>query len=266
MLVTEEHRKAVQEDRQKSRPIGERQRAQLNSIREQEKADKFIAERFANALSSMKPNNLQKLIERCASPYLTSPELTHIDDPCFRTIVILAISFGLRISEALGFKWCDVDWLNKTLRIERGVVKQIVDNVKTSHSARTMAWADEVLDLLKNWRQTSPFSESEDWMFASIYKLVRPTSRLHLGVEQPHQGSQESWCPPCKFSHIPPYHRMWLGAVGNTVRRAAKVNASRGLTRHADIRTTMNIYGDAATADMGDAHEKVVRMVLPQVP
>jgi hypothetical protein len=35
--------------------------------------------------------------------------------------------------------------------------------------------------------------------------------------------------------------------------------------RHADTRTTMNIYGDAATADMRDAHEKVVRLALPHV-
>ena len=79
MLVTEEHRKAVQEDKQKSRPMGERQRAQLNSIKELEKSDKVVAERFANALSSVKatPDNLQKLIERCASQWLSSPELTH---------------------------------------------------------------------------------------------------------------------------------------------------------------------------------------------
>jgi hypothetical protein len=30
--------------------------------------------------------------------------------------------------------------------------------------------------------------------------------------------------------------------------------------RHADIRTTMNIHGDATTADMREAHEKVVRL------
>jgi integrase len=36
------------------------------------------------------------------------------------------------------------------------------------------------------------------------------------------------------------------------------------LMRHGDIRTTMNIYGDAATADMREAHEKVVRLALPR--
>jgi hypothetical protein len=33
--------------------------------------------------------------------------------------------------------------------------------------------------------------------------------------------------------------------------------------RHADIRTTMNVYGDAVTQDMADAHGEVVRLAIP---
>lgn len=32
--------------------------------------------------------------------------------------------------------------------------------------------------------------------------------------------------------------------------------------RHADIRATMNIYGDAATAEMAEVHGKVVGLAL----
>jgi len=32
--------------------------------------------------------------------------------------------------------------------------------------------------------------------------------------------------------------------------------------RHADIRTTMNIYGDVATPDMREAHSKIVGLAL----
>jgi hypothetical protein len=34
------------------------------------------------------------------------------------------------------------------------------------------------------------------------------------------------------------------------------------LMPHTDIRTTMNIYGDAASADMREAHGKIVRLAL----
>ena len=63
------------------------------------------------------------------------------------------------ISELLGLKWSDVDWLNKTVRIERGVVKQIVEDVKTNCSARTMVCADELLEVLKQWRQATQVSD-----------------------------------------------------------------------------------------------------------
>lgn len=45
----------------------------------------------------------------------------HLDEP-FRTIAILCVCLGLRISECLGLKLCDVDWLQNTLCIERGIV------------------------------------------------------------------------------------------------------------------------------------------------
>ena len=48
-------------------------------------------------------------------------------------------------------------------------------------------------------------------------------------------------------------HRTWLDSVGTPV------GVQQNLMRHADICTTMNIYGDTATADTRDAHEKVVR-------
>jgi hypothetical protein len=37
------------------------------------------------------------------------------------------------------------------------------------------------------------------------------------------------------------------------------------LMRHADIRTTMNIYGDVVTDEMAKANSKVVLMALAKV-
>jgi integrase len=62
--------------------------------------------------------------------------ISHLREP-FRTMALVCICFGLRISECLALKWADVDWLNGTLRVERGIVQQIVDDVKTDDSRRT---------------------------------------------------------------------------------------------------------------------------------
>jgi integrase len=180
------------------------------------------------------------------------------NDPCWRAILLLTISFGLRISELLGLKWSDVDWLNKTVRIERGVVKQIVDQVKTSCSARTMVCADELLEVLRQWRQTTQFSAQDDWMFASPAQLGRlPYGYTHVwrtlskAAKQAGIGHVSSHV----FRHT---HRSWLDSIGTPV------GVQQKLMRHADIRTTMNIYGDAMTADMRQAHEKIVHLALPQ--
>ena len=180
------------------------------------------------------------------------------NDICWRTLVILAVSFGLRISEVLGLKWKDVDWLQKTISIERGVVKQIVDEVKSAYSARTMVIADDLLEVLKHWKQTTEFSGPEDWIFASPVKLGRqPLSytfvweTLGEAAVKAGIGHISSHC----FRHT---HRTWLDSVGTPV------GVQQKLMRHADIRTTMNIYGDAVTEDMRQAHEKVVRLALPR--
>jgi len=53
----------------------------------------------------------------------------------------------------LALKWSDLDWLNGTLRIERSIVEQNVDDVKTQDSRRTLTVAKELVEVLKVWKQ-----------------------------------------------------------------------------------------------------------------
>jgi integrase len=92
--------------------------------------------------------------------------VSHLRQP-FNTLALMCVCFGLRVSEALALKWGDVDWLNGTLRVERGIVQQVVDDVKTDDSRKTLTVADELLDVLKVWKQTTRFSANENWIFAS---------------------------------------------------------------------------------------------------
>ena len=51
-------------------------------------------------------------------------------------------------------------------------------------------------------------------------------------------------------------YRTWLDSVGTPV------GVQQRLMRHADIRTTMNIYGDVVTRDMQEASGKVATLAL----
>jgi integrase len=84
---------------------------------------------------------------------------------------LVCVCFGLRISEALALRWSDVDWLNGKLHVERGIVRQQVDDVKTVYSQKQMSINGELLQVLKLWKQTTQFSTQEDWVFASPVQL-----------------------------------------------------------------------------------------------
>jgi integrase len=49
--------------------------------------------------------------------------IRQLDQP-LRTMALLCCCLGVRISECLGLRWSDVDWLNDKLLVERGIVAQ----------------------------------------------------------------------------------------------------------------------------------------------
>lgn len=181
--------------------------------------------------------------------------LSHLHEP-HGTISLMCICFGLRISECLALRWADIDWLNKRLRVERGIVERNVDDVKTDESRKSLAIADELLERLKLWRQTAEFSADGDWIFASPLKIGRlPYS--YTGVWRELDRASEA----AGLGHMGTHtfrhsYRMWIDAIGTPV------GVQQKLMRHSDIRTTMNIYGDAASEDMREAHNKIVGLAL----
>src|SRR5262249_4905827 len=96
--------------------------------------------------------------------------IEHLSEP-LRTMALLCCCLGLRISECLALRWSDVDWLDGKLLVERGIVCQQVDDVKTAESRKKLTIDRELLMALQTWRQTAEFSEPRDWLFASPVQL-----------------------------------------------------------------------------------------------
>lgn len=183
--------------------------------------------------------------------------ISHLREP-FGTMALLCVCFGLRISECLALRWEDVDWLNATLRVERGIVEQNVDDVKSDESRKALAVADELLERLNVWRQKTEFQGDGDWIFASPLKLGRlPYSYTGFWRELDRTGKTAGLghLGTHTFRHS---YRMWIDAIGTPI------GVQQKLMRHADIRTTMNIYGDAASSDMRQAHSKIVQLAMSE--
>jgi integrase len=181
--------------------------------------------------------------------------VSRLEEPV-RTIALVCVCFGLRISECLALKWSDVDWFTKRLKLERAIVRQQVDEVKTIYSDKHIPIDDGMFDVLKIYRQTAVFSADDDWMFASAYKAGK------LPVSYPwvwlvfQKAARESGIGKLGTHSMRHTYRSWLDAVGTTIAVQQK------LMRHADIRTTLNIYGDVVTDEMAQAHSKVVDLAL----
>ena len=93
-------------------------------------------------------------------------------------------------------------WLNRTLHIERGIVHQVVDDVKTLESQRLMHVDDEMLEVLKTWKQITQFSSLEEWLFASPAQIGRlPYS--YAGVACDPKGSGEGSYSTNQLAHVP---------------------------------------------------------------
>ncbi len=205
-----------------------------------------------NPVSLVKNTGATKKVRKPRS--LTAAEfhdlLSELREP-HSSIALLCVCLGLRFSECLALQWQDVDWLGSRLHIRRGIVNQVVGSVNTVNSEKALNLAPEVLERLKAHRSSTEFPEPSDWVFASPLKLGRlPYSYTGVCVELS-RGAKASGLGHLGTHTYRHTYRSWLDAVGTPIAVQQK------MMRHADIRTTMNIYGDVVTDEMENAGIRV---------
>ena len=119
-----------------------------------------------------------------------------------------------------------------------------------------MSIADELLEVLRLWRQSTQFSGEQDWLFASPWEIGRQPLSYTYVWETLDGASQRAGIGHISSHVFRHTYRTWLDSIGSPI------GVQQRLMRHSDIRTTMNVYGDSLPADEREAHEKLVRMAL----
>jgi len=127
--------------------------------------------------------------------------------------------------------------------------------VKTSESRKQMVIAGEIIVALQSWKQTTQFSESDDWMFASPVQLGRLPWSYDQVWRVYQKAAKAAGIGGLGTHSLRHTYRSWLDSVGTPV------GVQQKLMRHADVRTTMQ-YGEAFTDDMAEAQSKVVHLAL----
>ncbi len=171
-----------------------------------------------------------------------------------RAIISLEFGNGLRISEAMGLRWADLDLKGGTASVNRSMVKGKVGNTKTEISAKMVPLHQHQIDDLTAWRAEAPYGNDSDWVFAS-----------HLN-----QGRKPYWPDMIRVRHLlSTAERLGIKKkIGwHTFRRTyasllkangTDVKVVQELLRHSNISTTMNLYVQAFSDDAREAQSSVI--------
>jgi len=175
--------------------------------------------------------------------------LEHIPEP-FRTMRIVAMCMGLRVSEVLGLKCCDVDREGMRIGIRQSYVYGKSGAVKTPASQRWMPLDPSLAKKLRQHqsRYASP-ANKDDWVFANpdTGKPYWPgriqENWLVLAAEKVGIG-RIGWHT---FRHS---HSSLLHALG------VDLKVQQELLRHADLRMLVGAVGIEAIASFPQSSDR----------
>jgi integrase len=163
--------------------------------------------------------------------------------PLERTLVLLVAATGLRISEALGLQWQDIDVRGSRIHVRRTWCHGEVGLPKTSSSAKPVPLHPILADVVGQWHRETPYHRPADWVFASarlkgkqpregcqlVKNYVRPAA-VKLGILKKNDNS--------RFG----LHNLRHSLATAMVASGEDVKTVQGILRHAHSKTTLDIY------------------------
>ena len=195
--------------------------------------------------------------KRLKKPQILTPEkflelVSEVREP-YRTMVIVAMCTGMRVSEVLALHWEHIDFKAGAMLVQQGVVNGRIGKVKTEASNDYIpldpAFAQTLLDLKgdKSEGLVFPSHITGGCYYAGVIQqqILTPAGEK-VGL------SGIGWHT---FRHT---YRSLLDEPG------APVGVQQKLMRHSNVATTMNVYGNASLRSKQQANSKVVQMVIPQ--
>jgi integrase len=175
-----------------------------------------------------------------------------------RTLVLLAVSTGLRQGELFGLKWGDIDLAGKTMNVTRSIVYGVVGPCKTESSQKPVPVHPFIADTLLQWRKQCVSTKPEDWVFASrrnrgrrpvwgqaiLRRYVRRVAE-RVGIQ-----NRVGWHT---FRHT---YSTLLRSVGT------EFKVMQELLRHSTLRSTLDVYTQAITPAKHAAQAAVLSLVF----
>jgi integrase len=195
--------------------------------------------------------------KRMKKPQILTPEkfqelVSTLQEP-YKTMVIVAMCTGMRVSEVLALRWEHIDFKAGVMLVQQGVVNGRIGKVKTEASNDYIPLDPEFAQILRGWKGDRasglvfPSHITGRCYHASVIQrqILKPAGEK-VGL------SGIGWHV---FRHT---YRSFLDETG------APIGVQQKLMRHSNVATTMNVYGNASLRAKQQANSKVVQMVIAQ--
>nr|WP_255648033.1 site-specific integrase [Pseudalkalibacillus hwajinpoensis] len=168
----------------------------------------------------------------------------------WRMLISLAVTGGLRRGELLGLEWKHIDFEKSTIQIKQTVShangEYVVREPKTANSRRTISIPGALIEELKSYKKNTNrerIQAGELWEGGEHYFLFSSWNGKPL-----YPSSVTTWWRSFtkrnKLSHIK-FHALRHTSATLLINKGVHAKTISSRLGHADIRTTMNIYGHA---------------------
>ncbi|MEM1485603.1 tyrosine-type recombinase/integrase [Oscillospiraceae bacterium PP1C4] len=179
------------------------------------------------------------------------------NSPTYTTMAKLLIMTGLRIGEALGLYWQDVDMENNIIHIRRALVREyyvengekkckyVIGSTKTPESVRDIPVAPQVVRLLQNWKI---FMHCQKRWMNAIHKnntshLVFPNKRGQLQNEHTFRTNFRGFVKRNNGDHLNvTFHRLRHSYGSFLLELGEQLITVSRLLGHKNIRVSADIY------------------------
>jgi len=170
-------------------------------------------------------------------------------------IVFLLGNLGLRVSEALAFRWSDIDEAESTITVQRVFThSRLKDYPKTDDSWRVLPLHPEVLRRLLDWKKESELESGDDYIFPGSKGTPRSDSTMLQDYIKP--AAKRAGIPHISYHSLRHSHKTWLAG------QKVPLEHQKDLLGHADIDTTANVYGKTLSDEMRSSNTLVVDKLL----
>jgi integrase len=169
------------------------------------------------------------------------------------SLALLLIATGLRVGEAVGLPWEDIDLATRTLTVRRDVWHGRVNSPKYEASERVLPLGSILLANLR-----SRAREPERWVFET--SAGTPVDPHNLAQRQLHPVLERLHLPRFSWHRLRKLHSTYMADQGVEPRI---LQAQLG---HADAAMTLNLYTQVLPESQRRAVEGLERLLFRNVP